>query len=154
VAGSLQRYSFRKSSGNFATLAAIRRASPDLRGAYGMPGITVEQLRERSFTLSERPLDPGARSRRRREEEKSQRRCGAMIALDAHFGSFTVLGVDPTGKRCCVGCRCDGVHVFGAEALRDGSAMCIAAPLSPAQRELLRSEADERSRQFAHRRWK
>ena len=50
-------------------------------------------------------------------------------------------------------CRCGSVHIFGVEVLRDGSAMCQAVPLSPAQREALRAEADQRERQREHR-WK
>ena len=43
------------------------------------------------------------------------------------------LGIDPSGKRACVGCPCGGVHVFSIEALRDGSAACVAVPMTPAQ---------------------
>ena len=44
--------------------------------------------------------------------------------------------------------------LFGAEILRAGGAMCTAVPLTSAQRELLRSEADERARRDQHRRWR
>ena len=77
-----------------------------------------------------------------------------MITPGARIGDFTVLSVDPTGKRVAVSCLCRAVHVFSSEALLSGAAMCHAVPLTPAQREALRIEAAERERQREQRRWR
>lgn len=69
---------------------------------------------------------------------------------------FQVLSVDPTGKRACVSCACGSVHVFSAEALLSGTAMCSAVPLTSVQREAMRDEieADERRRRLDLKNWR
>lgn len=68
------------------------------------------------------------------------------ITPGAKVGSFEVLSVDPTGKRLCVGCRCGGVHIVGAEAWRSGSVLCSAVPLTAEQVDALRSETEHQQR--------
>jgi hypothetical protein len=57
------------------------------------------------------------------------------IAPGQRVNGFEVLSIDPIGKRVCVGCPCGGAHLFGVEALLDGSAMCNVMPLTREQRE-------------------
>jgi hypothetical protein len=47
---------------------------------------------------------------------------------------FEVLSLDPNGKLACVSCRCGAAHIFGIEALLNGSATCAAMPLTRKQR--------------------
>jgi hypothetical protein len=76
------------------------------------------------------------------------------ITAGAKIGSWEILSVDPTGRRVCVGCPCGGVHIFGADALRNGSATCAAMPMSTTQRAALRDERDRRQRLRDQRDWR
>ena len=65
-----------------------------------------------------------------------------MTALTpgAQINGFRILSVDPTGKRCVVGCACRNTHVFSAEALLNGTAMCVAVRPTPKQINAHRTE--------------
>lgn len=79
------------------------------------------------------------------------------ITPGTRIGAWQVLSVDPLGKRAVVvGCGCRTPHIFSCEVLRDGTAMCHAAPLTAAQRELMRNEAeaDKRRRRLDLKRWR
>jgi hypothetical protein len=76
------------------------------------------------------------------------------IVVGDHIGAFTVLSVDPTGKRVAVSCPCGAVHLFGADALRSGAAVCTAVPLTIAQRKAIALEMAARTHEREWRRWK
>jgi hypothetical protein len=76
------------------------------------------------------------------------------IVPGTRIGAWEILSVGPIGKRACVGCPCGSTHVYSCEALLSGTAMCHAAPLTPAQRELSRDEAQADARRRRFKNWR
>ena len=67
------------------------------------------------------------------------------------FGSWTVLGADPTGKRIVCRCACGRVRQVALAALELGESLsCGCAPLPQDQQGKFRAEAELRRRHAEH----
>jgi len=69
------------------------------------------------------------------------------IAVGTPFAAWTVVSIDPTGKRAACRCICGRVQVIAIEALRSGaSSSCGCQPLALDQLRERRAEAMQRQR--------
>jgi hypothetical protein len=75
------------------------------------------------------------------------------IVPGQRIGAWEIFSVDPI-KRACCGCACGGVHIFSVEALRDGTAMCSALPISRERAARMRAETVEQGQRREQRRWR
>lgn len=69
-------------------------------------------------------------------------------------GAFEVLSLDPSGKRCVVGCACGGTRVFSTEALVNGTATCGAIPPTVEAVRKARIEAKQQQRARDLKNWR
>ena len=69
------------------------------------------------------------------------------VAIDMKFGAWTVLGVDPAGRRATCRCACGTVRIISIEALQGGiTTSCGCGRLTAAQARAQRIETAARRR--------
>jgi hypothetical protein len=77
----------------------------------------------------------------------------AATIIGAKIGFWTVVNV--IGRRATCQCRCGVIRVVAIDALQSGSSTsCGCAPITSAQSEALRREAEQQQRRRELRRWK